>query len=248
MSILYLDCEYSSFFSPDKKKSGELLQLAIEPVVDGVVMDEKFNEYCRPLTNMWSSHAEKIHGITREFAMAQQHPKEMAQKLYEYVAKFESYFTACGHNAKGDKSYTERLMNDYDLTLEWHTRVKHTWRDTHTRAKNRAKLLPVKSLTLGSLCKYFGIKINAHDALSDAIATRKLDEHLTLLRTDIGQFQQNAISNMSYIDKRVKFLDLSYLVINGDGDVFISAKATKDPEALKFVLEELWNVYIDSDA
>lgn len=247
MNYLTQDTEFSSFYSTDRKKSGELLQLAIVPVIDGVPDKSKaFNEYCRPLTSMWNSHAEKVHKISRKRAESFQHPSELCQKLGEWIEQFDNVFTMMGFNCTGDKRFIERLVTDYGISNDWHFKVQHKWIDVFDRAKKRKKQIPRKSLTLASLCEYFGIELDAHDALSDALGAFYVDERLKLIDSPTEARQNYLISKMTEVEKRKKYLDLKYIMLNGEGSIFITEHATKDKEALRIILGEIWSLYVEN--
>jgi DNA polymerase III epsilon subunit-like protein len=240
MTYLSIDTEFSSFFSPNRHKSGELLQLAIRPVVNGI-KQEPFNEYCRPLTSVWNKHAEKVHGISRKKAETFQHPAQMAQKLKEFLEQYDKVFFALGHNHTGDKNYLKRFVSDYDLILEWNTRVKIHWKDTVSIAKQLKNRIPVKDVKLETLANYFKIEINAHDALSDADVTSELYQMMEAIES-AKQGAQSRIDGLTEIQKRKKYIDMKYISIS-DGCVFLSEHATSDREALRICLEEIWTVF-----
>lgn len=247
MNYLSIDTEFTSFYSPDRKKSGELLQVGIIPVIDGVPDHENaFNEYVKPLTKIWSPQAEKVHGITRARAQTFQTPEELCEKLIRWIGKYDCYFRPIGFNCTGDKNYIERLIMDYKLGNHWHFKVNHKWIDVKKMATKRKKMIPKKSLTLESLCDYFGIKIDAHDALSDAIATFYVKERLKLIDSPSEGRQNYLNSQMSEIEKRKKYLDLKYVALNGEGSVFITEHATADKEALRVILSEIWDLYVEN--
>lgn len=244
MNLLYLDTEFSSFYSSDKKKSGELLQLAVIPVINGVV-EKSFNEKCRPLTNVWNSHAEKVHNIPRHEAMTYQHPKAMAAKLKDFLEGFDCMFTPAGWNIRGDKSYLDRLVTDYNLSSQWHRKVKYKWRDVLIRVQKRKKFFPVANLKLGTVSKYFGIELNAHNALSDADVTRQIDDRCSTVQL-VEKSIQLANHNLEEVEKQSKYTDRKYLQM-ADGTVYISEHATKNPEAMKVILQELWDIFVEGD-
>lgn len=241
MNYLSIDTEYSSFFSPDRKKSGELLQIAIVPVINGI-KQEPFNEYMRPLTKVWNINAEKVHKISRGQAYRAQHPKEAAAKLSVFLSKYDTMFTAIGHNPKGDKSYIERFIRDYGVINEWHRKVKNKWKCTKEIASSRKSLIPVKNYKLETLCKYFRIKINAHDALSDADVTASLYDIMNSMVAANDGHMSN-VMELSEVDKIKKYMDIKYVMMNGDGCVFLTEYATSNREALRVILQEIWNTY-----
>lgn len=247
MNYLTEDTEFSSFYSADRMKSGELLQVAIVPVIDGVADKSRaFNEYCRPLTKIWNSHSEKVHGISRKRAESFQHPSELCEKLGKWIEQFDDVFMMMGYNCTGDKRFIERLVVDYGISNDWHFKVQHKWKDVHDMAKKRKKQIPKKSLSLSSLCEYFGIETKSHDALYDAIATFEVSERLKLMDSPTEARQNFLVSQMTEVEKRKKYLDLKYMMINGEGSIFITEHATKDKEALRIILGEIWSLYVDN--
>lgn len=244
MNYLSIDTEYSSFYSPERSKSGDLLQLSIVPVINGIEQ-KPFNEYCRPLGKIWSHHAEKVHKISKKKAMGFQHPNELGDKLKEFVSQYDCLMQPLGHNCKGDKNYLERLVYDCKMAAEWYPKVRDKWKDTHTIAKKLKNMIPTKDMKLQTLCKYFGIEIKAHDAVSDAQATSKLYQKLDAMIA-AKEGRQSGVGGESELQKRKKYLDMKYVSFGGDGTVFLTEFCTGDREALRIVLGELWAKYGES--
>lgn len=251
MNLLSIDTEYSSFFSHDRRKSGDLLQLAIVPYVNGIA-EKPFNEFCRPLGNVWSKHAEKVHKISKREAMGFQHPSELAEKLAEFLSRYDDVmFSALGHNHKGDKEYTERLVRDYKLINEWHKRIKINWKDSKTMAQKLKARVPVKNHQLATIAKFFKVEIDAHDALSDARAAAEIYMLMDAMESAKGGRQVSVGGSMTEFDKRRKYLDLKYvefgnsnLGLKDDGRyVHITEFTLRDREALRVVLDEIWSTY-----
>lgn len=241
MNYLSIDTEYSSFFSAKEGKSGELLQLAIVPVINGV-MEEPFNEYCRPLTSVWNSEAEKVHKISRKMSMEQQHPSELASKLKLFLLKYDTMFFALGHNPSGDQKYIERLIRDYSMINDWHRRVKTNWKCTRDIASKMKSKITTKDYKLETLCNFLRVPLDAHDALSDAIATSKVYELMNNMES-ASRGIQPSISKESELDKIKKYMDIKYVMFNGEGSVYLSEHATSDREALRIVLNEIWSKF-----
>ena len=244
MNILAIDTEYTSFYSPDKRKSGELLQLSIVPIIDGI-KGEPFNEYCKPLTHVWNNHAEKVHGISKKRAATFQHPEKLAEKLIAYLEEFDCMFTPVGHNCKGDKNYIDRLLSDYGYMNKWSQTVKVKWHDTMEIAKKKKSIICTKNYKLDTLCKFLKIDINAHDALSDANATAELYMQMNefISASSTNQIKEFSISQK---ERRKKYIDMKYVTIHSDGDVYITSYGTGNKDALLTILEELYSIYISS--
>lgn len=218
------------------------MQLAIVPVVGGVV-STPFNEYCRPLTKVWNPGAEKVHGISRSRAGTHQHPSDLAKKLLEYITQYDCIFTCAGWSCRGDESYIERLLLDYKMVMPFYKRVRMKWRDVKDRAKDRSRFFPMSNYKLGTAAEFFKLKFNAHDALADADMTRQIDERLsTVSLVDIAI--QLDTQGMSNVDKRIKYADSGYAHI-GSNTIYISEKATSNPEAMRYIIEELWDTFVE---
>ena len=246
INYLSIDTEFSAFYSVDKGKSGELLQVSIIPVINGIPDTAKaFNEFCAPQTKVWSSHAEKVHKITRKRAETFQSRSELAEKLINWVKQFDDVFTCMGYSCLGDKRFIERMLYEETLSNHWFLRTRTEWKDVKKMVTARKKLIPRKSHTLGSMCDYFGIELNAHDALSDALGTFKVYERVRLLETPTEGRQRYLTSKLTEIEKKRKYTDLKYMMLDGYGGCFISEHATKDKEALRIVLEQIWNLYVE---
>ena len=246
MNYLTLDTEFTSFYSPERHKSGELLQIAIVPVSDGIPDKENaFVSYVRPLTNVWNNHAEKVHGITRKRAETFPHPAQVAEKLVEWLDKMDDLYTCMGYNCKGDKSYIERFVNDYRVSEKWYLKVNVNWNDVKKAVDKKKKFIPKKSFTLSSMCEYFNIPIDAHDALSDALGTFYVWESLKTIEDPTEGIQDHIYKNLTEVEKKRKYIDLKYVMFNGDGDIYITKEATKNPDALRIVLGEIWDKFME---
>jgi len=243
-NYLYIDTEFSSFDS----KRGDLLQLAIQPVIDGTII-EPFNEFVAPRNLLaWNKKAEEVHGISEKRAMGFQSYGSLQDRLLSYMEQFDCYFVVKAFSCNTDKRYIEKLTRESKngLMMAWNRRVKHNWDDVLNKVKDRKKSVKSINNKLGGLCEYFQIEINAHDALSDAIATMKLDEILSTLPSDKTPVSQLSMRSLSEIEKREKYIDSRYVQIGGNGTVYITEHATSDKEAMRIIFDELWQLYIDS--
>lgn len=245
MNYLSIDTEYTSSYSIDESKSGELLQVSIVPIIDGVPnREDAFNEYCAPQTRLWNKKAEEVHGISQARARSFQHPSELAKKLQAWLERHDDMFTVVGYNCRGDKCFIERLIMKYKLSKFWFFKVRPEWIDVYTMVRNRKHLIPKKSLKLTSMCEYFGIQFDgAHDAINDAVACFMVWERVKAIRDPKEMRQEYLEAQVSVFDKRRTYLDMKYVMMNGDGSVFITEHATKSKEALRIILEEIWNVH-----
>ena len=207
---------------------------------------EPFNAYLRPLGKNWNKHAEKVHEISRKRAEKFPHPSEVAADLKAWIEEFDCVFHALGHNCKNDKNYLDRLIADYGLINEWNSRVQVKWKDTLTIAKSKKSIIPTKNHKLETLCNFFKIEIDAHNALSDALGTLDLYEKMTgLIAANAGPSLGS--SGMTNVEKRKKYIDMKYVTIGSDGCVFITEFGTQNKEALATILEHLWSIYVSDE-
>ena len=151
-------------------------------------------------------------------------------------------FSLLGHNVQFDRKFLYALFCKLGMHTEFVRRFRPNDICTFEMAKKifKGKRNGPEKFNLGALCKHFDIKLdNAHDALHDISATYDLYEILRSMKPEVQQQQKS----MTYLEKRDKYLDRSYVMFNAEGDVYINEKATKDPEAMKFISEELYNLY-----
>lgn len=174
--------------------------------------------------------------------MSFQHPSEMADKLREFISQYDVMLHCLGHKCRGDKHYLERLVFDYKMAPDWYPKIRDNWKDTHDIAAQLKNMIPTKNFKLQTLCDYFGIEINAHDALSDARATYLLYQRLDAVMSAKQGAQAN-VDGESELQKRKKYLDMKYVSFGGDGTVFLTEFCTGNREALRIVLSELWTKY-----
>lgn len=244
MSVIYLDCEYSSFYSADKNKSGDLLQLGAAAVVNGEI--HTFLQTCRPVGRVWNLEAEKVHGISKARALKFQPQQMLAKNFVEWVFSLgDHYFTPKGWNCRNDKLFVERLMFDHNLDKELFSRMRVEWIDVMAKAKEREEFLGSKSLKLGDVAGFFKIELDAHNALSDALATMKVDECLTGIVLPKKEYKKIDVSECTNAkDKILKYMSSGYVQIGSRGDVYISEHATADKEALQVIFSELYNRFV----
>lgn len=178
MKILYFDVETTG---TDSSKH-EITQLAIIVEVDGVVKEE-VNWRCQPIN--WSSidpQALEVTGITIEELKKQQLPQLMFVQLKDlfnrHIDKYNKNdkFYPAGHNVSFDLDFLQNFWKKHGDS--YGTGSYQNWRALDSRvfanfltATGKLYLPDVK---LSTLCEHFEIEIDAHDALSDIRATRKL--------------------------------------------------------------------------
>lgn len=163
-------------------KNNAIIQIAAAIEVDGELIDTFESKMAPLFSKIIDDKALEVNGIKKDDL--KKYPKPI--EVYEKFRKF------CDRNGmKGNKS--ERFIpagynNQFDLDFlsQWHLDMesKFAYWDylqfspidplPMLRAMRIAGILPIADTKLGTVCKLFGIEIQAHDALSDLLATRKL--------------------------------------------------------------------------
>lgn len=236
-NLLYIDTEYSSF----NTEIGNLIQIAIMPVID-LTPQKPFEAKIRP-TNYkgWDKNSERVHKITWDMAQLFPEQETIAQQLKDYMRQFDTVFTAVAFNGDGDKKYMGRFAKQTSLLNDWFLKVRPVWRDVLKDARKKVK--GTKKYSLSKLCDKFGIDSGgAHDALKDVWMTYRLDEVLKSMPSLELPVETETI-NMSEVEKYHRFTQRDYIQMNETGEVYLTAKCTRNPEALKVVLNDLLRLY-----
>lgn len=176
--ILYFDVETTGL-DPNKN---DITQFAAIVEIDGVVKEE-VNWRCQPLD--WKAvdeEALKITGVSLEELKTFQTPDkmfhDMARLFAKYIDKFDKNdkFYPAGHNVGFDLEFLQQFWIKNGSV--YGTGSYQNWRTLDSRAicnfLSLKGIIPCKDIKLKTLCDYFGIEIQAHDALSDIRATRLL--------------------------------------------------------------------------
>lgn len=237
-SILWIDVETSAL--GDK---AALLEIALVPVINGE-KKEPFVSYIRPHEGAFIDlRALEINKIDPKLFPTFPSLHEVISKIIAYIDSFETVFSLGGHNVNFDRDHFYRAFCRTANYGNYVTRIDSsticTWQLAKEVFKNKKKR-PEK-MSLGALCSYFDIDlVNAHTAFADIDATIKLYDYLIALKPKTVVTP----SNLTYHQKRTKYMAADYLTINPEGDVYIHNKGTKDPDAILFILNELWRIYV----
>jgi DNA polymerase III epsilon subunit-like protein len=236
MNFLAFDTETSGL-DPEKHA---ILEIAIIPIINGH-KEEPFVSYIKPHAGaVLDPRAMDINGLT--FQQVQSFPdgEEVLDKLIKWLYNHETVFNLLGHNVSFDRKFLYKLFCSYGRHSDFVTLIDSGDICTLEMAKRtfNGKSLKPSSNKLGDLCKFFDIKLlDAHSALPDIEATYKVYQCLKAL--EVGKLElQNA--PMTYMEKRRKYLDYSYITFNPENDIFITKKMTKDPDAIRFIAEEIF--------
>ena len=178
MKVLYFDTETTGL----NPFVNEIFQFAAIVEIDGEVKEE-VNLKCRPLnTGAIEQSALDVTGMTLEKLNAFPPPHLMVgeiQALFDrHIDKYDKTdkFYPCGHNVVFDLNFLNNLFMKNGQ--KYGTGSYQNWRALDTRVMANLACfdgkLDVENVKLETLCKHFGIEIQAHDALSDIRATREL--------------------------------------------------------------------------
>lgn len=178
MKTLFFDVETTGL---DHQKSS-IVQLSGIIDIDGKIM-ETFNYTLRPDEDaVISDEALTVIGKTKEEVMAYE-PSSIAfanlTKVFEkYIDVYDrnDKFYPAGYNVRFDldflQSFFKKMGNQFGTGSYQNWRAIDVLQLTHYLVyKGKLKL---ENYKLSTVCAHFGIEINAHDSLSDIVATRDL--------------------------------------------------------------------------
>lgn len=175
--FFYFDTETTGLES-DKH---DIIQLSGLIVVDGKI-EENFNFKVKPFFMInCDDKALKINGVTKEqlegYPKPQSIYKQLISTMEPYVNRYDNAdkFFPVGYNVKFDVGFLETFFkrNNDMYYGSWFNRYTI---DPFEMVKYMYAIgkLDLPNLKLETVCNHFGIKIKAHDAMSDIIATREL--------------------------------------------------------------------------
>ncbi len=181
MKILYIDTETTGL----DPKINDIIQLSGMIEINGEVK-ETFNFDVKPLNiEAISEEALKVTGKTKEEILAYPEAKEIYRKfvamLDRYVSKYDrtDKMYVAGYNVRFDveflKAFFDKAGNPYfGSYINWKTvdpmPIMHFL--------EYIGMLSLENYKLSTVCEYFKIPLQAHDAMSDIKATRALLKHL----------------------------------------------------------------------
>lgn len=181
MKLLYFDVETTGL---DSKRHG-IIQLSGLIEVDGIEK-ERFNYNIAPFeSDAYSDKALLVHKVTRNEMRAFPKPQEIYSKfvkmLSQYVERYDTTdkFTPIGYNVRFDLDFLNQFFlknNDtyFGSYVSWYA-VDPLALLYFLKFQNKIKL---ENYKLETVCNHFGIELQAHDAFSDILATKRLLEIL----------------------------------------------------------------------
>jgi DNA polymerase III subunit epsilon len=181
MKILYFDTETTGI-SPEKN---DIVQLSGMVEIDGKVVEE-FNLRCQPFSfENVQREALEVTGLTLTDLMSYPKPDvlydEFIDILMRYVDKYDKNdkFYPAGYNVRFDLEFMNQFFkkngdNYWGSFCNWKA-IDGLPMMHFLELCNHVSLPNYK---LSTVCEFFGIEIDAHDALSDIRATKQLLDKL----------------------------------------------------------------------
>lgn len=234
-NYLFIDVETTGLGS-----NAAMIEIACIPYVDGEELPH-FHSMIRPHDGATlDPKAFEVTKIDVNEIWSYPEAKDVLNDLIKWIDTHETIFHLAGHNVKFDRNFLFRFFCRNDEYGSFITRFNNN--DICTLSLSRllfkGKRNKPVDFKLESLCRYFEISIDvSHRALEDIQNTIKVFIELEKL-TVKKEEQQNP--ELSYLEKRRKYLDMKYIQMNPEGDVFITKDALKDKQVTKFILNFLY--------
>jgi DNA polymerase III epsilon subunit-like protein len=234
-NYLFIDVETTGLGS-----SAAVIELACIPYVDGVELPH-FHSMIRP--HVGAKLDPKAFEITKiDINEIWEYPeaKDVLNELISWIDSHETIFHLAGHNVSFDRNCLFRLFCRNGEYGSFITRFNNN--DICTLSKCRALFKGKRNkpvdFKLESICRYFEIETGvSHRAFQDISNTIKVFHELEKLTT---KKEEQVNPELTYLEKRRKYMDMKYIQMNPEGDVFITKEALKDKQATKFILNFLY--------
>jgi len=237
-NLLFIDIETTGLGD-----NAGLIEIALIPYIDGE-RKPHFQSYIRPHDGATlDAKAFEINKINVNDIWSFPDAKDVIEDMLKFIDSHECIFSLAGHNVAFDTKKFYRFMCRNGHYSSYLNRFRPGDICTLRIAKDcfKNKRNKPEGFSLEKLTKFFEIElINSHSALPDIQATIDLYEKLLPMLSIV---QTQKIESLSYQDMKRKYMDMRYVQINPDGDFFVTAEATKNPVILRFIINELYNLY-----
>jgi DNA polymerase III alpha subunit (gram-positive type) len=234
MNYLYIDFETTGLDS----NLCAPIEIAAIPVIHGEKL-EPFVSNIKPFTNASvSNEALSVTGkkITEIYSYEDQ--GIVFKRFNEWLNTFDTMFCIKAYNSEFDEAFLQSWFQRNGSHTDY---IHKFYPGSKCILKEARRKIKIKSYKLGNVCKHLNIELtNAHSALNDTIASLQVDELLQGMDKSI----ENDIK-MNYKQKRSKYLGNDMVTFGNDGSIFINDKCTRNPNALRFVLEEIYNRFVE---
>lgn len=237
-NLLFIDLETTGL-----SNNSAVIEIAAIAYIDGE-RKHHFQSYIRPHDGATlDPEAFKINKIDIKKIWEFPGAKTVIQDFLGYVDSFECIFSIAGHNVQFDCSRLFKLFCRNGEYGSYINRFKPSNTCTFKLSKEvfKGKKNKPNGFSLAELCKYYKIELeNAHSALPDIQATIDVYEHL-LPSISITQAEQVKFSN--YQEMRRRYMDMRYVQINPEGDVFLTREALNNDVIRRFIFTELDSIF-----
>lgn len=239
MNILWIDLETSGLGS-----NAAVIELAAIPMIDGEIKPH-FHSMIRP--HEGATIDLKAFEITKiDIKEIWDYPKakDVLNEFITWIDSHETIFNLGGHNISFDRNHLFKLFCRNAEYGSFITRFNHNDVDTLRISRDifKGKKNKPVDFKLESLCRYFGAEDRIyHRALGDIQNTIEVFKELEKLKS-----KQIIVKDekLNYQEKMRKYMDMKYIQMNPEGDVFITKEALLDENATKFILNFLWEKHV----
>lgn len=217
-----------------------VIEIACIPYIDGE-RGPHFHSMVRPHEGATlDAKAFEITGIDIKEIWDYPEAKDVLNELIKWIDTNETVFNLAGHNVKFDRNHFFRLFCRNGEYGSFITRFNHNDLCTLSLSRSlfKGKRNKPVDFKLESLCRYFEIEIGlSHRALRDIENTIEVFAQLQKLKQKEIVVEKD---NLSYHEKMRKYMDIKYIQMNPEGDIFITKEALTNNNATKFILNFLW--------
>lgn len=186
----------------------------------------------------------EINKITVDQIKTFPEPAVVLRKFIDWVDSQETLFALMGHNVQFDRKFLFTTMNMNQYNMEYITRFRTNDFCTLEMARIvfKGKRNKPEKFNLETLCKFFEIPYeNGHDALSDIKMTYEVFLRLkAMMPASVTAAEKKPLT---YQEKRRKYIDSRYIQFNDDGSFYGQSTISQDPDAARFIAEELFHLF-----
>lgn len=235
MNILWIDVETTGLGS-----NAAVIEIAAIPMVDGEIKPH-FHSMIRPHKGATIDlKAFEVTKIDVNEIWDYPEAKDVLNEFISWIDSHETIFNLGGHNVGFDRNNLFKLFCRNAQYGSFITRFSHNDVDTLSLSREifKGKKDKPVDFKLESICRYFGTEDRVyHRALGDIQNTIEIFKELEKLRL---KKIPNTEESLNYQEKMRKFMDMKYIQMNPEGDIFITKEALLNQEAIKFILNFLW--------
>jgi len=238
-NILWIDIETTGLGD-----NSAIIEIAAVPMIDGEI-GEHFHSMIKPHDGAsLDKTAFEVTNININDIWTYPEPRAVLNDFIKWIDKHEVIFHIGGHNVMFDRNKLFKFFCRYGEYGSFITRFNNTNIDTIRECRSFFKGKKNKPINfkLESVCQYFKTESRIHHrALGDVLSTIDIYKELEKLK----EKEVTKEDKLSFVEKRQKYLDMKYIQMNPEGDIFITTEATKDKGAMRFILNHLYEMYVD---